>query len=81
MAIKKQFLDIIGLNTFLTGLLKSIFASQKELNTLKTNTDPYIFEIDYENTLKFNTDLIVSGEATSPIIDIGQVGFMVIAES
>ena len=77
MVTKKQFLDIVGLNTFLAGM-KDTFADQIELNALKINTDPYIFEIDYENTLKFNTDLIVSGSATSATLGVGQLGAMIL---
>ena len=50
--MKKQFLDFHGLGTFLEQL-SNLFATKKAVTELKTNTDPYILNIDYENTLKF----------------------------
>ena len=75
-----QFLDDVGLTTFFTQL-KNIFAAKKAVAQVKSDTDPYIFDIDYDAVLKFNTGFIVTGEATSPIIDVGQVGYLIIAES
>ena len=44
--MKKQFLDLTGLNTFLTQL-KKLFATKEAVQEVKESTDPYIFEIDY----------------------------------
>jgi hypothetical protein len=79
MATKKQFLDSIGLNTFFTGM-KGLFADQKELITLKTNTDPYIFGIDYENTLAFDINELVTND-TSAILGTGILGTMILGNS
>lgn len=62
----KQFLNKIGLSTFLTQL-EGLFATKKSVTDVKEATDPYIFEIDYENTLKFNTSFIVG--------DVGQFDY------
>lgn len=77
--VKKQFLDLAGLKAFVKQL-PSLFATKDAVTEVKATTDPYIFEIDYTK-LEFDTDLIVSGGASSSTIDIGQVGFMIIAES
>lgn len=74
----KQFLDFTGLDKLLglfKGLYDNIFNS---VNAAKE--DPRIFNIDYSE-LEFDTDLIISGGASSSTIDVGQVGFMIIAES
>ena len=73
----EQFLDKIGLSTFLTQL-EGLFATKKSVADVKEATDPYIFEIDYDNTLKFNTDLIISGSATSATLGVGQLGAMIL---
>ena len=57
-----KFCDLNGLATFLAGL-DSIYTSKeqvKEILQLLAATDPYILEIDYDNTLAFDTtELIV----------------------
>jgi hypothetical protein len=73
----EQFLDKIGLSTFLTQL-EGLFATKKSVMDVKEATDLYIFEIDYDNTLKFNTDLIISGSATSATLGVGQLGAMIL---
>lgn len=60
---------------------KTLFAPHSEVADNDINIETYVLNIDYENNLAFDTSFIVSGSATSPTIDIGQVGFMVIAES
>lgn len=42
----KQFLNKIGLSTFLTQL-EGLFATKAAVIDVKKATDPYIFEIDY----------------------------------
>ena len=74
--MKKQFLDYKGLTTFIEQI-KNIFAMRKDLEEVKANTDPYIFDIDY-SLLEFNTDMIVSGGASSATIGIGQLGTMIL---
>lgn len=68
-----------GLKTVLLQL-KKLFATKKAVKEVKDLTDPFILEIDYSQ-LSFNTDLIVSGDASSPIIGVGEVNAMIIAES
>lgn len=77
--VKKQFLDLAGLKTFVKQL-PSLFVTKDAVVEVKTITDPYIFEIDYTK-LEFDTDLTIFGGASSPTIGMGQVGFMIIAES
>ena len=75
----KKFLDSAGLATFLTQL-KDLFATKSAVAEVKANTDPYIFNIDYTK-LEFNTDLIVSGEASSAMLGVGQLGTMILGSS
>lgn len=75
----KELLDSFGLKTLLLELAKHI-ATKKAVAEVKTATDPFILDVDY-SMLKFNTDFIVTGDATSHAIGVGQVGALVIAES
>lgn len=72
----KQFLDSVGLATFLEQL-RGLFATKVAVAEVKTETDPYIFDIDY-TVLEFNTDLVVSGEATSAMLGSGSLGAMIL---
>lgn len=83
----EKFLNLTGLTTFLT-LLKQKFATifeveevEADIAEVEADTDTYVLNIDYESILAFDTSFIVSGSATSPTINVGQVGFMVIAKS
>lgn len=53
-----DFLDILGLRTFLNQL-KSLFATKESVMSVKQDTDTYILNIDYENTLAFDTTEII----------------------
>ena len=75
----KQFLDRHGLNTFFEQL-KELFATKEAVAEVKTNTDPYIFDIDY-TVLEFNTDQLVSGSGTSAMLGTGQLGTMILGSS
>lgn len=75
----KQFLDLTGVKTFLAQL-HNLFATKVAVTEVKSATDPYIFDIDY-SLLEFNTDLIISGNTSSPLIGVGQVGYMIIEKS
>lgn len=75
----KQFLDSAGLSTFFTQL-KEVFATKAGVAEVKESTDPYIFDIDYTE-LEFDTDLIVSGEASSAMLGVGQLGTMILGSS
>lgn len=76
----KQFLDKTGLKTFLTQL-EGLFATKTAVTEVKTQTDPYIFEIDYDTYLEFDTEQIISGEATSAMLGTGQLGIMILGSS
>lgn len=67
----KQFLDSAGLATFFAQL-KGIFATKASVAEVKESTDPYIFDIDYS---------AIMGDATSAEIGVGEVGFLIIANS
>ena len=56
-----KFLNLTGLTTFLNEL-KKIFASTAEVSQIEADTDIYVLNIDYENTLAFDTKEIVTGE-------------------
>lgn len=76
-----KFLDKQGLKTFLTQL-KNIFGvpdktgkrrnSLKVLNDVEAARKKYLLEIDYENTLKFDTDWIIGDNA--PYVGSAVVG-------
>ena len=58
-------------------LMATIFGT-KELATKHRNAlDTYILNVDY-SALEFDTDLIVSGGASSSILGVGQLGVMVL---
>ena len=75
----KQFLDKAGLVTFVAQL-KELFATKKAVAEVKESTDPYIFDIDY-SVLEFDTDMIVSGKASSAMLGTGQLGTMILGSS
>lgn len=75
----KQFLDKVGLATFLAQL-NGIFATKDNVTDIKEATDHYIFDIDYTK-LEFNTDLIISGKASSAMLGTGLLGTMVLGSS
>lgn len=54
-------LDFHGLTTFFTEL-KKVFATKDAVTEVKENTDLYILDIDYENTLAFDTTEIITEE-------------------
>lgn len=55
----KQFLDSAGLSTFFAQL-KGLFATPDDVAVVTDATDDYILNIDYENTLAFDTKEIVT---------------------
>ena len=57
----KQFLDSAGLSTFFTQL-KGLFATKVAVAEVEADTDTYILNIDYENTLAFDTTEIITEE-------------------
>lgn len=56
-----NFLNLTGLTTFFNQL-RSIFATDAEVAQVEADTDTYVLNIDYENTLAFDTKEIVTEE-------------------
>lgn len=57
---------------------KIIHGDAKEL--LSTIIDTYVLKINYNEILAFDTsELVIGGGATSPILGIGMLGYMVLA--
>lgn len=54
----------------------SIYATIEQLKVLEN----YILSIDYDKLLAFDTDeIVIDGGATSPILGVGMLGYMVLA--
>lgn len=66
-----QFLDKTGLGTFLAQL-KKILGLKKTLDENTVIRQQYLLEIDYENTLAFNTGWIVGDN--NPYVGNARVG-------
>ena len=73
-----RFLNKEGLSELL-NLLKNIFATKKSVINCNEMTHPFMLDIDY-SLLEFDTDLIISNGSSSTI-NVGQVGYMIIAKS
>lgn len=56
-----NFLNLTGLTTLLNQL-KQKYSSKAEVAAVAADTDIYILNIDYENTLAFDTTEIISEE-------------------
>lgn len=57
--------------------MKAIFGKRDLAVKHRDALDTYILNIDYTK-LEFDTDLIVSGGASSSILGVGQLGVMVL---
>ena len=80
--MEKRFLDLDGLRKILDRFTSKL-ATTATITEIKETTDEYIFgseNVDY-SVLSFDTSFIISGGAASPTINVGQVGYMVIAAS
>ena len=71
-----QFLDKTGLGTFLTQL-KNIFGYKSNLDATMEIRRQYLLEIDYEDTLAFDTSWIVGDN--SPYVGSAVVGSTYVA--
>lgn len=71
-----QFLDKQGLGTFLAQL-KNIFGYKSKLDNSMDIRRQYLLEIDYESTLKFDTNWIVGED--SPYVGSAIVGMTYVA--
>lgn len=56
-----KFLNLTGLTTFFAKL-KQTFATTSEVSQVETDTDTYVLNIDYANTLAFDTKEIITDE-------------------
>ena len=56
-----KFLNLNGLTTFFNQL-KTIFAPKSEVAAVEADTETYVLNIDYANTLAFDTTEIVTDE-------------------
>lgn len=56
-----EFLNLTGLTTFFNQL-KQKFATTSEVSAVESDTDTYVLNIDYENTLAFDTREIITSE-------------------
>lgn len=68
-----------NLKEFLT-LMKTEFGAKELSDKHRNALDTYILNVDY-TALEFNTDLIVSGGATSSVLGVGQLGIMILGTS
>ena len=71
-----QFLDKHGLGVFLAQL-KNIFGYKSALDETMEIRQQYLLEIDYENTLAFDTDFIVGNN--NPYVGYAIVGSTYVA--
>ena len=55
----KNFLDFTGLST-LFNQLKQIVASKAEVAQVEEDTDTYVLNVDYDNTLAFDVSEIIT---------------------
>lgn len=63
-----KFLNLNGLSTLLNQL-KQKFSTKAEVSQVEVDTDTYVLNIDYENTLAFNTFEIVASENDDIILE------------
>jgi Ni,Fe-hydrogenase I small subunit len=63
-----QFLDKQGLSTFLAQI-KQIFSTKAEVAAVEYDTDTYVLNVDYENTLAFDTKEIITDENIDIILE------------
>lgn len=63
-----KLLNINGLSTLLNQL-KQKFSTKAEVSQVEADTDTYVLNIDYENTLAFNTFEIVVSENDNIILE------------
>lgn len=75
-----QFLDKHGLGTFLAQL-KNIFGSKATLDECAEVRRVNLLEIDYENTLAFDTNFVVGGSATSAVVGMATCGTAIVGNS
>ena len=59
------------------GLMETEFGMKELSDEHRNALDTYILNVDYTQ-LEFDTDLIVSGGASSSILGVGQLGVMVL---
>lgn len=62
----KKFLNIQGITTLLNQL-RQYFASTDEILEVEADTYTYVLNIDYENTLAFDTKEIITDESEEDV--------------
>lgn len=60
---------------------KSAWGLKSMATSHRTALDTYILNIDYESNLAFDTDLIVTGGASSAVLGVGVLGTMILGSS
>lgn len=60
---------------------KSTWGLKSMATNHRTALDTYILNIDYESNLAFDTDLIVTGGASSAVLGVGVLGTMILGSS
>lgn len=78
--MENKYLEKNNLTLFLNNL-KDEFGLKKTIDASREAIDTYILNIDYENSLSFNTSLIVSGDVSSATLGACQLGTMILGVS
>lgn len=73
----KKFLNLTGLTTLKNQLI-NFFASATEVAEVEDDTDTYVLNVDY-SLIAFDTLEIISGDETSPSLDVGLLDLMILA--
>jgi Ni,Fe-hydrogenase I small subunit len=63
-----EFLDLTGLGALLAQI-KQIFSTKAEVAAVEYDTDTYVLNVDYENTLAFDTKEIITSENVDIILE------------
>lgn len=81
--MKNEYLEINNLALFLNKL-KNEFGLKKTIDASREIIDSYILNVDYENSLAFDTSSIVSGDtsdSSSAVLGVGRLGIMALGKS
>lgn len=73
----KKFLNLTGLTTLKNQLIH-FFAFATEVAEVEDDTDTYVLNVDY-SLIAFDTLEIISGDETSPSLDVGLLDLMILA--
>lgn len=67
-----KFLNLAGVKKLLSKI-KEVFTSSDEVTVFENDTSLYVTEIDYDSTLKFDTNWVI-GNGAQPIVGQAIVG-------